>query len=202
MHGRIRYSVIRERRQIPLPSPSPAGSPMARRGRGRKYRRYLRGQVDLGFLLGTLAGNTLISSGPADTVQDSTWVSSVKGSWSLADYTPAASDGPILVGVAHSDYTDAEIEAWVENSGAWSQGDKTSQEVSKRFIRRVGVFPTPDDATKPSVLNDGKEITTKCGWMLTEGQNVTFWAYNMGTSALATTDPRVHFQGHANLWPA
>ncbi len=166
-----------------------------------KYRRYIKGPVDLGFLLGTLAGNTVISSGPSDTVDDTTWCSSVKGTWSLSDYTPSASDGPILVGIAHSDYTDAEIEAWVENSSGWSQADQVGQEVSRRKIRRVGTFPTPIDASTPSVLADGRAITTKAKWMLSEGQNITFWAYNQGTSALATTDPRVHFQGHANLWP-
>ncbi len=173
---------------------------MARKGR-RKFKRYIKGPIDITTLLGTLAGNTLISTGPSDTVDDTTWCSSVNCIYSLSDYTAAAADGPILIGIAHSDYTDAEIEEWIENTTGWSQADKVSQEVSRRKIRQIGVFPTPDSATLYSVLNDGRNITTKAGWMLSEGQNITFWMYNMGTSALATTDPRFRAQGHANLWP-
>jgi len=110
--------------------------------------------------------------------------------------------GPIVVGVAHSDYSDSEVEAWFENTGSWEQGDKIQQEVARRKIRLVGVFDTPESASHVLVLNDGKPIRTKCGWMLTTGQTLKVWAYNAGTSALSNTVPIVEQSGHANLWPA
>ncbi len=107
-----------------------------------------------------------------------------------------------MVGVAHPDYTSAEIEEWIENLGSWEEANMVQQEIGRRRIRRVGVFEDPDDPTSAVVLNDGKPIRTKCGWMLTTGQGLRMWAYNMGLVALATTDPNVHIEGHCNLWPA
>ncbi len=167
----------------------------------QKFRKYLRGSIDHSLQLGTLAGNTVISSSIADTVTEKAWVSSVRATWSLADLTPASGDGPILVGVAHNDYIDAEIEAWIENTGSWEEADMVQQEIAKRKIRRVGLFETPAVALDAVVLNDGKNMRTKCGWMLTTGQTVRIWAYNTGASALATTDPVLRMNGFANLWP-
>ncbi len=79
-----------------------------------KYRRYLRGAILFELSLGTLAGDTLLSGAVPDSVTEKAWLSSVKCAWALRNYTVAAGDGPIHVGVAHNDYTDAEIEAWVE----------------------------------------------------------------------------------------
>jgi len=39
------------------------------------------------------------------------------------------------------------------------------------------------------------------GWILTTGNGVDFWAYNMGDAAVVTTVPQVSINGHANLWP-
>lgn len=176
---------------------------MAKHGRRRrKYRKYLKGIIDERGALSTLAGDTAISFVVTGTVTEKAWLSSVKLNWAMDDFTPGTDDGPILVGVAHSDYSTSEIEAWIENSGGWSEGDLVAQEIAKRKIRQVGVFENPSAAVDVAVLNDGKPITTKCGWMLETGDTVRYWAYNTGTSALATTDPNLKINGHANLWPA
>ncbi len=178
---------------------------MARRARraGRKFRRYLRGQIDHILALGTLGPNTLVSGTNTDAVTEKAWLSSVVAAWALKDMTAASDQGPILCGIAHSDYTDAEIEEWVENSESWEAHDLIGQEVAKRRIKRVGMFPgTASTTTAEAVLNDGRPVRTKCGWMLGTGQTIKFWAYNTGIAALATTVPDMHVQGHANLWPA
>ncbi len=177
---------------------------LARRGSGRgrrKFRRYLRGNIDHKLALGTLGAGVVLKSNIADTVVDTTWLSSVRGTWSLEQYTKAIDDGPILVGICHSDYTGSEVEEWVENLSNWDQGDLIAQEIGRRKIRLVGMFSVPASAEEVSVLNDGKQMTTKAGWLLSEGDTVSVWAYNSGESALATTDPGVRLQGHANLWP-
>ncbi len=177
---------------------------MARKSRGRKgrkFRKYLKGQVNHFLSLGTLAAKTLIGENITNTLTEQAWLSSYKGTWSLSELTPATGDGPVMVGIAHSDYSDAEIEAWVENANSWNQADLISQEVARRKIRRVGTFMAGDVAAEPQVLADGRMITTKCGWQVTTGQTVKIWAYNMGSSALATTTPIVNTSGHCNLWP-
>ncbi len=104
-----------------------------------------------------------------------------------------AGQGPIIVGVAHSDYTDAEIEEFVENVTSWTQSDQISQERSRRKIRQIGVF---SGVGAEEVLNDGKPIRTKCRWQLQDGQALNFWAYN-ASGAVLTTGGVVDFFGKA-----
>ncbi len=163
--------------------------------------RYIRGSIDEILSLGTLGGNTLISDIFSGTVNERTLVSSVVASWSMDQFTEGNDDGPIVVGLAHSDYTDAEIEAFVENTGSWNEGDLVAREVSGRRVRRIGTIQAAVNAAGYWVLNEGKPVKTKLNWILLQGQSLRFWAYNAGSSALATTDPTLHLQGHANLWP-
>ncbi len=166
-----------------------------------RKQKYLRGSVDHSLLLGTLAAKDVISSLIGDTVKERAWLSSMSLRWSMTAFTKSTGDGPIVVGIAHSDYSASEIEVWLENTGSWDEGDLVNQEIAKRKIRQVGIFENPIDEADSVNLNYGKAIWTKCGWILNAGQTVQVWAYNAGTSALATTSPDVQAFGHANLWP-
>lgn len=148
----------------------------------------------------TLASKTLVSAIFDDVVDMKTLASSIKAIYSVSDWTPGAGIGPLLVGVAHSDYGSTDIEQYIENGGAWQAQDLVNKEISSRQIRQIGTLVAPDDATKGSVLNDGKPITTKLNWMLFEGQSLRLWAYNLGTAAFATTVPTLQANGHCNLW--
>ena len=173
-------------------------------GKRRKFRKYLRGKIDIENALSTLGANTLISASVAGSVVERTWVSSIECTWALADLPVTADDGPVTVGVAHSDYSDAEIEAYIENTGSWQETDLISQEIAKRKIRIVGTFSNEGvaaEAAQTAVLNDGKPIKTKCNWVIITGQNLKMWAYNTGASALGAGSS-VHTMGHANLWPS
>jgi len=174
---------------------------MAKRKGRRPFRRYLRGNIQEDLDLGTLAAQTPVSALFDETVQERTLVSSIDVLWSMTDWTITTDAGPIIVGVAHSDYTDAEIEAYIENTGSWDEGDKVqSREIAKRLIRHVGVFDVAI-TNEISTLNDGKPIKTKLNWILTQGQTLRVWAYNQGQAAVATTTANVHLQGVAHLWP-
>ncbi len=168
----------------------------------RRYRRYIKGQVDEELDLTTLASRTLVSMNFDETVDERTWISSVRATYALRNLTQAADVGPFRVGLAHSDYSSAEIEQWIENTGSWSEGDLVNREIGQRKIRDVGIFEAVASLNEATVLNDGKPITTKCGWILVQGQTLKIWVYNLGEAAVATTVPRVHAEGHANLWPS
>ncbi len=166
--------------------------------------RYIRGNVDENLALGTLAAGTLISAVFDETVNERTLISSLVAAWNMSDFTPAADTGPIIVGVAHSDYTDAEVEAFIENTGSWNEGDMIqSREVGRRLVRIVGTFQTPQsgDAALNVSLNDMVPVKTKLNWILLQGQTIRYWAYNAGDVAIATTNPNVRLHGHANLFP-
>ncbi len=173
------------------------------KGRGRKFRPYLKGALDESLALSTLGSKVLIGANAEGVLEEKAWLTSIKATWALSEFTPATDDGPIYVGVAHNSYSDGEIEAWLENeTGSWAAGSLVQQEVAKRKIRQVGVFRVSGtDATNVYVLNEGRPIHTKCGWQLQTGDTVKVWAYNAGASALATTSPNLIVLGHANLWP-
>ncbi len=165
--------------------------------------RYVRGNLDIDQALGTLASKTAVLAS-TDTVIDRTLVSSVQATYTLSNIAEAANAGPIEIGVAHSDYTLAQVEEFLELATSWNETDLIDKEVQSRKIRRIGVFDSPAAATAGTgayTLNDGKPIKTKLNWIMTNGQGLNYFIYNLGTAALATSDPNVNIRGHANLWP-
>ncbi len=163
--------------------------------------KYIRGNIEIDIPGGTLAGTTGLIGATVDQVGERMLVSSVVATYSLSGWTGGDNIGPVMVGLAHHDYTLAEIEAYLEHQTSWNEGDLVSQEIANRKIRRIGVFESPGDVGADASLNDGKPVKTKLNWILVTGQGVNFWIYNQGSAAFATTDPNVHISGHANLWP-
>ncbi len=165
--------------------------------------RYLRGNVDEELSLGTLASKDVVGAVFDETVNERTLVSSIDAMWTMENFTSADGVGPIVVGVAHGDYTDAEVEEYLEDAGQWNEGNLVaSREVAKRLIRQIGVFPAaPGGGVGSAVLNEGKPIKTKLNWILLQGQSIRLWAFNTGTGPIATTVPVVRANGHVNLFP-
>ncbi len=175
---------------------------LARKGRGRrKMGRYIRGNVDETQALTTLAARTLVSSNFDDSVTERTLLSSIVASWSLSGMTAGDNIGPILVGIAHSDYTSAEIEAWIENNQGWQEADQVAREVGQRKVRIAGQLGAGSSVGETEVLNNGNKIKMKLNWILNDTQTLKLWAYNLGSAAIATTVPDLHVEGHVNLWP-
>ncbi len=175
----------------------------AKRGRRRRRMgRYIRGEIDEGFGLSTLASRTLLGADFDNTVSERTLVSSIVASYSLEGLVSVADDGPIAVYISHSDYTDAERQAVIDATQSWDEGDLIGQEVAKRKMRHIGTFKKVVDASGVAalVLNDGKPIKTKLNWILTTGMTLNVSAFNLGSDAL-TTGATLFVQGHANLWP-
>ncbi len=171
---------------------------MAKKPSQRRMGKYMKGRVDENLSLGTLAPVTLISDTFDEVVDEETRITSIVASWALELLT--AGQGPIEVGYAHSDYTDAEIEEVLENTDSWTRGDKISQERAKRLVRSVGIFGSGSADGEEITLNNGLPVKTKLNWALTTGQTIKFWAFNRSGSAISTTVPVVRLQGHANLF--
>ncbi len=132
--------------------------------------------------LGTLAANTLTSGSGVLAADNEYRLISHKATWSLSDFT--AGEGPITVGIAHGDYTSAEIEEWFESQSSMTRADQIQQEQSSRKCRQVGTFP---GILGNETLNDGKPIRTKCNWAIPEGTIVLVWVYNSGNASLTTS---------------
>ncbi len=165
--------------------------------RGRKGRRLFVPKVTHEEALGTLAASDVQANNIADTLDEEAFLISADLVWSIRDLT--ATEGPIVVGICHSDYAASEIEEYLENAGSWDRGDLINQEISGRGrrIRTVGSF---SGNSTEETLNDGKPIRTKCGWKLITGQTLKFWAYNKSGAAL-TTGAEVVVEGQAFFRP-
>lgn len=170
--------------------------------RARRFRKYLRGVINSELTFGSIAAKAANSTDMPDTVFEKTWCSAMLATWSLGNFTKVADAGPVLVGVAHNDYTSAEIEEFLENTDSWNEGNLVQQEISKRKIRIVGSFQDPANALDSVVLNDGKQIRTKIGWSIASGQTLKVWVYNQGGVGFSgATTARINVRGHCNLWP-
>ncbi len=167
----------------------------------RRMGKYIRGNVDEVMLLTTLASKTLAAQAFDETVNERSLITSIVAAYSLSAFTAGNDIGPIMCGVAHGDYSAAEIEAVIENTGSWNEGDLVSQEVAKRKVRILGIFRDTQTAAGSMILNNGRPIKTKMNWILNQGETLQLWAYNLGGTAVATTVPIVFCQGHVNIFP-
>ncbi len=174
-----------------------AGKPKRRRRMGK----YIRGAVDESLGAAALAALDVVLAAFDQSVNERMLISSLVATYTMQGLTAATEVGPLMVGIAHSDYTAAEIEEWIETTDSWDEGNKQQQEVAGRLIRKIGIFRTMATATESTRLNDGRPIRTKLNWILLQGQSLSLWVYNLGSQPVATTTPEIDVQGHANLWP-
>ncbi len=149
--------------------------------------------LNTSLALSTLASNDVISAA-TQTVDRNCRATSLHASWSIHNLT--AGEGPIVIGVAHSDYTDAEVEESLEAAaGGWSTGDKVAGEQADRLVREIGTFA---GIAAEETLNDGKPIRTKLNWQLVTGAGLRFFVWNK-SGAVLTTGASIKVTGHAWL---
>jgi len=151
--------------------------------RRRKRARLLKGVVTETLAIGALAANDAIGDNYDQTTEERSFMLSQEATWAIVNHT--AGEGGIIVGVAHSDYTDAEIEEFLEVSDSWNEGNLIDQERSNRGrrIKIVGIF---SGDKSDDVLNDGKPIKTSLKFTLTSAQTLKLFAYNTSAAVLTT----------------
>ncbi len=91
-------------------------------------------------------------------------------------------DGPLTVGICHSDYSNTEVKECLESGASIDQGDKIAQEQGNRLVRIVGSMLPGEEEN----LNDGKPIKTRLNWMIDIGSAVNVFVYNEGSGSLTT----------------
>lgn len=142
--------------------------------------------------LGALASNTVVQGDFAQQVDQEHWAISMDVTANIHGLT--AGEGPILFGVAHEDYTAAEVEEWLEATASWDIGDKIAQEKAKRKCRIIGTFVSGQQ------FNDGKPKRVKLGWRIEDNSTLALWAYNESAATL-TTGAIIEFKGPVYLKP-
>ena len=153
---------------------------MPKKGKGGRRSRLAVINVDEAIGLLTLADNAVLGV-DSDPFGREFYAISCDLYWSLFNHT--AGEGPIIVGLAHNDYTDTEVAENLNQSGMEDPGDKIAQEAGRRLVRRAGQF---SGVSTDEVLNDGKAKRTRLGFVITDGFSLAFWAQNKSNSSLTT----------------
>ncbi len=149
--------------------------------------------IENSLTLGTLNTNVVVG-GAMHTASDNEFRAlTIRGLWSLNNFT--IGEGPIVFGVAHGDYTDAEIEAYLEEDASMARGDKIAAEVAQRLVRQIGIV---SGEAADETINDGKPLYTRLNWKLATGQFLRAWAWNKGGANLQTGSI-LKFQGRLVL---
>ena len=138
-------------------------------------------RVDGSVAMATLAANDVVGGDLTQVSNEAYRVLSLKALWSLRGLT--SGEGPIVYGVAHGDYTDAEIEECLENDGSLTRGDKIAAEQSNRLVRRIGQF---DGNAAEIVEADGRPVSTRLNWLMATGDALRLWAWNKSGATLTT----------------
>ncbi len=152
-------------------------------------------RIKASHALTTLAANDLSSTAFGSLLDQEVWAISMDVQALLHGNT--AGEGPLIIGVAHSDYSAAEIEEWLEEASSWIKANKVGQERAKRKCRTIGTF---DMSVVNERMNQGKSMRVKLGFAIEDGSGLQLWGYNEGAAAL-TTGGVVEITGKAFLAP-
>ncbi len=108
------------------------------------------------------------------------FIVSVDCRWGIANHTPQ--EGPLEVGLAHGDYTAAELIEFLD-ANVIDPDDMIANEHSKRKVRRSGLF---SGLAQEEVLNNGNAIRTPCKFTVGDGKSFTYWLRNRSGAQLTT----------------
>lgn len=137
--------------------------------------------IDKTLTAGTPAAGAVVKADMNSVVDSDFYCISIDCTWGKSNGT--IGEGPIVVGIAHGDYSAAQIEEHLESIASWDSGDKLAQEKRRRQVRTVGIFPQSE---LDEVLNNGMRIKTKLGFVLQIGETLSVWVWNKSAAVLAT----------------
>lgn len=171
------------------------------KGRARRKFNLRKVRVEAGMAIGALAASDVVSSTLTATSANVYRVLSVKLSYSIVELG-ATIDGAFQFGIAHSDYTAAEIEECIEATGSIDIGDKVAQEQANRLVREIGTIGTGDAtaALVDVVYNEGRPVKTKLNWLIGIGDTLVMYIRN-GSGDVYTTGASLKAKGEMWVTP-
>ncbi len=171
--------------------------PMAAKKSKRRRFNLRRVRVTTSPAVGALAADDVTSVAITAAVADKLRIMSLDATYSWSDIQQITDDG-LTFGVAHSDYSAAEVEECLEANGSIDLGDKIAQEQANRLVRTIGTFSGLATAAGGGItFNDGKPVKTRLNWLLSEGDTLNMWFRN-GSSLVYVTGSSVLVDG--SLW--
>ncbi len=169
---------------------------MAKKSQRRFNLRKVRIAASIG--VGALAAGDVTSGAMTATSANKYRVTSVKASYSLTDRGAAIDDGQQF-GIAHSDYSAAEIEECLEATASVDIGDKIAQERSNRLVREIGTITAVGSSAGGGGgnFNDGRPVKTKLNWVIGIGDTLVLYIRN-SSGVVYTTGALMNAKGE--MW--
>jgi len=170
---------------------------MARKRRGRSRRRFnlRKVRVAQSVTVGALVALDVVDGDLIPLSVNPYRLMSIDLAYSLADLGATSDDGQEF-GVAHSDYTAAEIEECLEAQTSIDIGNKVEMERANRLVRSIGVFSGQPGTGAGRDFNDGRPMKTKLNWRMGIGDKLRLWIRN-GSANNYTTGALVVAIGNA-----
>ncbi len=153
-------------------------------------------RINAAVAIGALAALDVVS-GAVTAASTSTYrLISVHAAYSIVDAGAGADDGQTF-GLAHGDYSAAEIEECLEATTAIDAGDKIANERANRLVRVLGTFAGTALAGGGVQFNDSQPVKVRLNWLMTIGDTLTLWVRN-ASGAVYTTGASITIAG--DLW--
>ncbi len=167
---------------------------MAKNGKPKRFN-MRRVRIATEFAIGALAAKDVISGAMTNVTSDKTRFISLDCSWGISNHAATIDDG-YAFGVAHSDYSSAEIEECLEAGASMDLGDKIAQEQANRLVREIGQISGLGNVVSEGIpFNDGKRVKIRLNWLMSEGDSLAVWVrnasgavYTSGTTLVASGD--------------
>ncbi len=153
---------------------------MAKRTRRKRRSFNLRPvRIQSSLSIGALASADVISGAVTNNASNPMRLVSAHLSFGISDLAALIDDG-FMFGIAHGDYTAAEIEECLEAGGTMDQGDKIALEAANRLVREIGIITKSTGGTIGSGLsfNDGRPVKIRLNWKLSIGKAFQVWVRN------------------------
>ncbi len=172
------------------------GVTMARKGRKRRFN-LRKVKVASAVAAGALATEDVVSGAITSAAADKLRFVSLNASYTWTNIGSGVDDG-CTFGVAHSDYSAAEIEECLEQAASIDLGDKIAQEKGNRLVREIGTISAGGaGAAGGQAFNDGKPTKTRLNWLMSAGDTLSLWIRN-ASGTVWTTGSGVAVSG--DLW--
>ncbi len=166
----------------------------AKKGRRRRFN-LRKVRVTSTLAVGALAALDVAAGNLTNVVTDEMRFISCNFAYTWSTIS-GGTDDSMEFGLAHSDYTAAEIEECLEAGASIEIGDKIAQERANRLVRSVGIIAN-ETASVAAKFNNGMKVKTKLNWLIGEGFALQAWVRN-ATGTVYTTGSSLIVSGE--LW--
>ncbi len=170
---------------------------MANKGRRRKFN-LRRVRIASASAAGALAAGDVVSNQVTDATSNTVRFMSVNASYAWSDLGGGADDA-CTFGLAHSDYTAAEVEECLEAGASMDIGNKVAREQANRLVRQIGTITGSSGGVGSSgfSFNEGNPVKTRLNWLMSIGDRLHVWIRN-SSGVVWTTGSSVTING--DLW--